>query len=387
MDESDSEASDNDISGLAREQRLAEIAEQEAERRKMAQLKGLMSKSGKRKASDDEDESDRATSRRRTARKDPPTAASRRTRKRQSSASDRDADGDSDYEAKTNVDPLGDLTDYQRIRVTRYNFADWAFYPAVDKYFLGCFVRVAFAIDNVTRENQYRMTQIKSFKQGKPYMITTQGGTHYMSDQYVVAAYGSKEAVYPLVACSDSKITEVCHHILHFLVVPNHTQSEFNRWKSTVDKDNIAQLTKSQITSRLNGIHHLLSKQWTPQEVTQKIENQRRLGHLLVQKQQQQPMSESLERNLALQRRNEINRKHNKENIRNALLEEKKRKKEFNEKLRAAEKAKLDDTAEKPEEIIPKIKLYHDHVPGKFSVRKTDDEILAEIDMGIDIEI
>jgi hypothetical protein len=98
-------------------------------------------------------------------------------------------------------------------------------------------------------------------------------------------------------------------------------------------------------------------------------------------------MSESLERNLALQRRNEINRKHNKENIRNALLDEKKRQKEFNEKLRAAEKAKLDDTAEKPEEIIPKIKLYHDHVPGKFSVRKTDDEILAEIDMGIDIEI
>jgi hypothetical protein len=172
MDESDSDDSDNGkggLTGLEREQRLAEIAEQEEERRKIAQLKGLMSKSGKRKASsldgdDDDDESDRAATRRRTKR-DQPSAASRRTRKpqasrRSSGSSNRDADGESDYESKR-VDPPGELSEYQRMRIGRSNFADYCFYPGVEKFFLGCFVRVVFSQDNVTHENQYRMTQIK----------------------------------------------------------------------------------------------------------------------------------------------------------------------------------------------------------------------------------
>jgi RNA polymerase-associated protein RTF1 len=195
MDESDSDASDDDtgkpkakpsgLTGLEREQQLAELAEQENERRRMAQLKGLLSegerraeatKSGKRKASsadlDDDEDDSRAANRRRSKRDEAVQnlrgrLAKRRDAKkpshsRKSSGSSRlDADGESDYEAPAKIDPLAELAEYQRVRVGRTNFAEVCFYPGFESYLLGCFTRVCFSLDSVTGENQYRMTQIK----------------------------------------------------------------------------------------------------------------------------------------------------------------------------------------------------------------------------------
>jgi hypothetical protein len=136
----------------------------------------------------------------------------------------------------------------------------------------------------------------------------------------------------------------------------------------------------------VNGLHHLLKKQWTSQEITQKLENQRKFAHLLVARVQQQAPSESLRRDEALQRVNEANRRHNQQNIRAALIEEKRKKKEAS--IRAAEKAKAEANGEtEKKEEIPKINLYHEKKIGQWSKRKTDDEILAEIDMNIDVEI
>jgi RNA polymerase-associated protein RTF1 len=205
MDESDSDASDDEapkaklasLTGLEREQQLAELAEQENERRRIAQLKGLLSerdrraeatKSGKRKASSadlDEDEDDSRASTRRRAKRDEAVQnlrgrlAKRRDAKKSShsrkSSVSIDADGESDYEAPAKVDPLGELSEYQRVRVGRTNFAEVCFYPGFENFLLGCFTRVCFSLDSVTGENQYRMTQIKGtalvyFSQSIPLM-------------------------------------------------------------------------------------------------------------------------------------------------------------------------------------------------------------------------
>jgi RNA polymerase-associated protein RTF1 len=186
MDESDSDASDDEhLTGLEREQRLAELAEQENDRRKMAQLKNLMNerdrraeahKSGKRKASSvdpEEAEDESRTAPRRRSKKDDASQgvrgrlAKRRDAKkpsqsRRSSASSRhDADGESDYEVPVKTDPPAELHEYQRVRIGRTNFADVCFYPGFENYLIGCFARVCFSLDSVTGENQYRMTQIK----------------------------------------------------------------------------------------------------------------------------------------------------------------------------------------------------------------------------------
>jgi RNA polymerase-associated protein RTF1 len=190
MDESDSDASDDEggnsksklsaLTGLEREQHLAELAEQETERRRMAQLKGLLSsraeasKSGKRKAASadlDDDENDTRSAGRRRAKRDEALQSLRERRvvkkrdakkslSRRSSGS-RDAEGDSDYDVPAKADPPGEIAEYQRVRIGRTNFAEYCFYPDVESYFTGCFTRVCFSRDNVTGENQYRMTQIK----------------------------------------------------------------------------------------------------------------------------------------------------------------------------------------------------------------------------------
>lgn len=188
MDESDSDASDDDfggdrkklagLTGLEREQRLAELAEQENERRKKDQLKALLSQrdsrdanKSKRKASsadlDDDDDEFKSVNRRRAKREEAVQALRNRrnnnsqrvTKKGRSQRSTPDAEGESDYEPA--VDPLGELHEYQRVRIGRTNFSEYCFYPEFHKYLLHCFTRVCFSQDSVTGENQYRMTQIK----------------------------------------------------------------------------------------------------------------------------------------------------------------------------------------------------------------------------------
>jgi RNA polymerase-associated protein RTF1 len=168
MDESDSEsdsgrgASPAEHDPLAREQRLADIAEQADERERMDQLKGLFderSKPQKRKLDAYDDEPKRST-RPRTSitRKDESSSRSRTIKKARKSEF---SDGDSESGVKK-ADPVAELVDYQRIRVGRSNFPQVCFDPYFEDRIAGCFVRVAFNRDPTTGENIYRMCEIRS---------------------------------------------------------------------------------------------------------------------------------------------------------------------------------------------------------------------------------
>ena len=100
----------------------------------------------------------------------------RKERKRRDSlnhSSDIDADGESEFEwddgkpkASLHVSPPrdelpADLTDYNRVRIGRDNFAMVCFYPGFDEKIRNCFTRINIGPDRLTGENVYRVTQIK----------------------------------------------------------------------------------------------------------------------------------------------------------------------------------------------------------------------------------
>jgi RNA polymerase-associated protein RTF1 len=169
---------------MEREQILAERASKISEKKRIQGLQQLAAlkdrtagKSKKRGATDDLDDSPRKLSRaktkhgealdelkrRRESRKGatrPTTERRARRRSTDSADSDRRAD-ESDYESrpKKPVDTVGELADFQRIRVGRTNFPKICFWPNFDQLIKGCFVRIAYSQDG-SGQNVYRMAQV-----------------------------------------------------------------------------------------------------------------------------------------------------------------------------------------------------------------------------------
>lgn len=175
-----------------------------------------------------------------------------------SSASERDADGESEVEwadmtAKTA--PPADLKDFERCRVGRSNFAKVCFYPNFESTMKGCFARVSIGINRETGQNMYRMAQIKGFKEGKPYTMEDQRGKTFQTDQYAVVAQGSSEKPWPFHACSDGRFT----------------LEEFQRYHATMEKEHMPVPKKSWLETKLEDIHNFLNVQWTEGAINAKF--------------------------------------------------------------------------------------------------------------------
>lgn len=130
--------------------------------------------------------------------------------------SDRDADGDSEVEwdekpraAASREEAPATLRDYERARIGRTNFAKVCFYPTFETSLKGCYTRVSIGVNRETGAPQYRMAQIKSFATGKPYQMEGLNGKPFVTDQYAVVAHGKAEKEWPFVACSDGSFTEI----------------------------------------------------------------------------------------------------------------------------------------------------------------------------------
>ena len=175
-------------------------------------------------------------------------------RKRRGSAeekySEADADGESEVEWDNGKPRVGhgsesgprdeqpaDLADYNHVRVGRDNFAMVCFHPGFDEAMKGCFTRVSIGTDRSTGENVYRVAQIKgrlnvptldasyspllAFTLGRPYALENPNGKIVTTDQYALVTVGKAEKEWPFIACSNSKITEVCKTLHHEFPSPN----------------------------------------------------------------------------------------------------------------------------------------------------------------------
>ncbi|KAK5120627.1 hypothetical protein LTR85_005985 [Meristemomyces frigidus] len=192
----------------------------------------------------------------------------RRDERSQSSrGSDRDADGESEVEWAEPSSDLrsgreeapAELRDFERCRIGRSNFAKICFFPGFDDAIKGCFARVSIGMNRETGQNMYRMTQIKGFTEGKPYQMESSNGKHFTTDQYALVAHGVAEKPWPFSACSDSKFTD----------------QEFDRYVTTMKKENQRVPKKTYLEARLQDIHKLLNTEWTDELLSKKFANQR----------------------------------------------------------------------------------------------------------------
>jgi len=269
---------------LEREQILAERNELLERKRQDLMLKKALN-ANKRKASDAElGESTRRSTRPKTEKR--PTALDhykrareqrgeeksrldsardRRDERSPSTASDRDADGESEVEwaepASDNRkdEPPAELKDYEHCRVGRSTFAKICFYPKFEESIRGCFARVSIGINRETGQNMYRMTQIKGFADGKPYQMELPNGKKILTDQYAIVTQGPHEKPWPFSACSDSKFTD----------------SEYDRYTDTLRGSSMRLPSRKFLNSRTDSIHALWNMKWDEDALNAKFKKQK----------------------------------------------------------------------------------------------------------------
>jgi hypothetical protein len=139
----------------------------------------------------------------------------------------------------------------------------------------------------------------------------------------------------------------------------------------------------------------MLAHKWTGTEIQEKLEKQSRLIHLLKVK-PRDDKHEQLQQ--ALHRRNKENRRLNEEQVRNVLLAERKKKKDAvkTAQLKREEAARKAANGEDPnsQASTPERKEISKYIPRDykkglkdFTRIKNDDDIIAEMDFDIDIDI
>ncbi|MCJ1300234.1 hypothetical protein MMC08_003029 [Hypocenomyce scalaris] len=182
--------------------------------------------------------------------------------------SDADADGESEVEWDDGKPKAGrrsvslprdelpaDLKDFEHIRVGRDNFAKVCFYPGFENAIKNCFARISIGVDKTTGENVYRVAQIKTFTEGKPYAMEGPNGKPFVTNQYALVAVGKSEKEWPFLACSNSKFTE----------------AEYERYKKTMIVENLSMPTKPSLISKINDINNLINHRFTDEEIQQKL--------------------------------------------------------------------------------------------------------------------
>ncbi|KAK5709276.1 RNA polymerase-associated protein rtf1 [Elasticomyces elasticus] len=187
--------------------------------------------------------------------------------------SDRDADGESEVEwaaepasdTRHRDEPQAEMRDYERCRIGRTAFAKVCFYPGFEDAVMGCFTRVSIGLNRETGQNQYRMAQIKGLKEGRPYEMEASNGKKFTTDLYALVAHGAAERPWPFSACSDSKITD----------------QEYDRYIATLKKENIRLPTRKYLLARMDALRGLHDTEWTDEKISKKLANQRAMERKL----------------------------------------------------------------------------------------------------------
>ncbi|KAF2812481.1 uncharacterized protein BDZ99DRAFT_496889 [Mytilinidion resinicola] len=326
-------------------------------------------------------------------------------------ASDIDAEGESEVEwdsgAKaaqaTREEVPPNLNHYDMARVGRGLFHVVCFYPGFEETMIGAFCRVGSGQDPATGRTLYKMAQIKGFTTGKPYGFEGKGEIKAWTDLYVVVQHGIGKKEWQFQYLSNQKFTE----------------SELETYKKHLAENNLKAPTRTFLEQKVHSIKALVDHHWNEEEVNAMIARKQKFMHLEQASIKVAPPSQS---ELAAQRiadLNKANRIANSESIRKALIAER-RQREREQRERAlkrqkereakeeAEKAKLlqppksnlDDlfeasdrsrsgtpaTLAKPSGTSTPAKKERKGIPT-FKKRTMDDDIIASLDIGIEIDI
>lgn len=354
-----------------------------------------------------------------------------RSRSRSDRGSQRDVSTNSEVEwddqrrpSPVRREPPPTMRDFVRVKVGRSNFSKIYGYPGFEDTMLGCFCRVAIGPHKETGRPQYRMTQIKGFKESREYKMEAPNGRIFKTKQYVILAHGKAEKDWPLIACSDGAFEP----------------SEYDRYLSAMNADGLRIPSASSLNDKRQDIADLLQRNWTDTEITQRLkklgwdaDSNQTAANISTSAQASSPtegtpksspskvpilangakaagVPTQQERMAALNNRN---RRANAESIRKAQIEERKRALQLQEAMRKGEAtadpfarvktislnkhdANRDSRANTPApgEKPAAEKAANGDAPKAAVVRlkpqkkrMMDDEVLVGLDLGIDIEI
>lgn len=200
------------------------------------------------------------------------SAAARRASSPRDDFSDGDAEGesDNDYEdsryrrqspTPPKDDPVADLSDFQRARVGRDNFAQVCYTPGFEETIKDCYARVCLGPGRTPGVNEYRLCSIKGFQKGKPYAMMGTNNRPFPVDMYIIAAHGKATKAWSFLECSMSKFTD----------------DEWRRYRLTMANEDLKMPTKRFINTKLEQINKLLSHRFTEGEISEKIKKQNQL--------------------------------------------------------------------------------------------------------------
>ncbi|KAI8935302.1 hypothetical protein NX059_007890 [Plenodomus lindquistii] len=331
-----------------------------------------------------------------------------RRRRRSSSAShgggsDLDADGESDVEwddrapEKAREEQPASLRDFESVRVGRGFFSEVCFYPGFEEAMTGTFGRVGVGQDS-SRRTLYKMAQIKGFSTGKPYVFEGKGGKKVATDQYVVAQHGAVKKDYQFQFLSNQRFDE----------------TDLNIYKQSLIETNAKVPTQSFLQRKYDDLKSLQNHHWTDADISARIAKSKKYAHLLHRNASDAQPKIATQSEAAAARVAELNRKNriaDAERVRKVQLEQQRHMKM--EQKKAAARAKAEEEARKAqEEAAAKQKnldvdaLFDGDASSRggtpkpqdrkkterkglatFRKPKMDDEILASLDIGGDIEI
>lgn len=267
---------------------------------------------------------------------------------------------------------------------------------------------------------------LAGFKQAKPYLLDTVRGRKVYTDQYVNLVHGKTEKVYPFAACSNQTFTDadLAQYEQSCNDMKSHIPSRRQVYRKVDDINAILDytFTDADIQYKITKAKEMENKfhQYGRDRIVRRREDAMSRGDKSVVARcdgeladydsglkpvtkvsaQDKPMNQQ-DRLAAL---NKANRKANSEQVRKAQLAEK----QAQQKSRgaAAARAKLqaqaaaavkneDDLFGPDEETAPSVKDVSRHPspvkkePGYGGMRKKnmDDDILASMDLGIEIDI
>ncbi|KAF1845418.1 plus-3-domain-containing protein [Cucurbitaria berberidis CBS 394.84] len=333
----------------------------------------------------------------------------RRNGRRRSSSADRDgpsdldADGDSDVEwddrvpEKAREELPATLRDFESVRVGRGFFSEVCFYPGFEEAMTGTFGRVGVGQD-AQRRTLYKMAQIKGFSTGKPYVFEGKNGQRIATDQYVVAQHGSVKKDYQFQFLSNQRFLE----------------TDLDIYRQSLSETNAKVPTQSFLQRKYDDLKALQNHYWTDADISARIAKSKKYSHLLHRSNSDAQPKIATQSETAAAQIAELNRKNRileAERVRKAQLDQQRQKKFEQKKEAARRKAEEEAKKAQAEAMLNKNNLDVDALfDGDGSSRastpkpqekkkterkglptfrkpKMDDDIIASMDMGVDIEI
>ncbi|KAF1945312.1 plus-3-domain-containing protein [Clathrospora elynae] len=330
-------------------------------------------------------------------------------RRRSSSAerdrhSDLDADGESDVDwddrapEKAREELPATLRDFESVRVGRGFFSEVCFHPGFEEAMTGAYGRVGVGQDS-QRRTLYKMAQIKGFSSGKPYVFEGKDGKRIATDQYVAAQHGAVKKDYQFQFMSNQRFTE----------------GDLDIYRQSLTETNAKIPTQAFLQRKYDDLKALQNHYWTDADISARIAKSKKFAHLLQRSNSDAQPKIATQSETAAARVAELNRKNRileAERVRRAQLDQQRQKKIEQKKEAARRKAEEEAKKAQEEAALKKQNLDVDALfDGDGSSRastpnpqqnkkkserkglptfrkpKMDDDIIAGMDMGVDIEI